>query len=154
MSEKWRQDKSEIWETHHKHKFMAAKRYDNKHGVGIMLNKKWWQRIFIHQRTGHHCRDRGKPPTHQTDECVLRPLGIRGPSCRKECTKRSRSTRQIAKHTNLLLEETSVQNNTLNEGHKRGDWMKHLADITRTYSTQHDVQKNTSETNDLQISKR
>ena len=31
---------------------------------------------WIHQRTGHHCHDRGKPPTHQTDECVLPPLGI------------------------------------------------------------------------------
>ena len=40
----WRQDKSEIWETHRKHIFMGAGKYDNKHGVGIMLNKKWRQR--------------------------------------------------------------------------------------------------------------
>ena len=45
-SETWRQDKSEIWETNHKHIFMGAGRYDNKHGVGIMLNKKWRQRII------------------------------------------------------------------------------------------------------------
>ena len=44
LSETWRQDKSEIWETHHKHIFMGAGKYDNKHGVGIMLNKKWRQR--------------------------------------------------------------------------------------------------------------
>ena len=46
MSEAWRQDKAEIWETHHKHIFMGAGRYDNKHGVGIMLTKKWRQRIL------------------------------------------------------------------------------------------------------------
>ena len=46
MSETWRQEKSEIWETHHKHMFMGAGKYDNKHGVGIMLNKKWRQRII------------------------------------------------------------------------------------------------------------
>ena len=40
LSETWRQDKSEIWETHHKHILMGAEKYDNKHRVGIMLNKK------------------------------------------------------------------------------------------------------------------
>ena len=31
---------------HHKHIFMGAKKYDNEHGVGILLNKKWKQRII------------------------------------------------------------------------------------------------------------
>ena len=44
LCETWRHDKEEIWETHHKHIFMGAGRYDNKHGVGILLNKKWKQR--------------------------------------------------------------------------------------------------------------
>ena len=79
LNETWRQDKSEIWETHHKHVVMGAGRFDNKHGVGIMLNKAKNYRHRIHQRTGHHCHDRGKQPTHQTDECVLLPLGICGP---------------------------------------------------------------------------
>ena len=42
----WRHDKVEIWETHHKHIFMGAGKYDNKHGVGIMLNNKWRQRMI------------------------------------------------------------------------------------------------------------
>ena len=46
LSETWRRHKSEIWETHRKHIFMGAGKYDNKHGVGIMLNKKWRQRII------------------------------------------------------------------------------------------------------------
>ena len=36
--------KSEIWETHQKHMFMGAGKYDNKHRVGIMLNRKWRQK--------------------------------------------------------------------------------------------------------------
>ena len=32
--------------THHKHIFMGAGIYDNKHGVGILLNKKWKQIII------------------------------------------------------------------------------------------------------------
>ena len=46
LSETWRQDKAEKRKTHHKHIFMGAGRYDNKHGVGIMLNKKLRQIII------------------------------------------------------------------------------------------------------------
>ena len=46
LCETWRQEKSDIWETHHKHMFMGAGKHDYKHGVGIMLNKKWRQRII------------------------------------------------------------------------------------------------------------
>ena len=46
LNETWRHDKEEIWETHHKHIFMGAGKYDNKHGVGVLLNKKWRQRII------------------------------------------------------------------------------------------------------------
>ena len=32
---------NESWsETHHKHTFMGAGKYDNKHKIGIILNKK------------------------------------------------------------------------------------------------------------------
>ena len=33
-------------QTHHKHMFMGSGEFDNKHGVGIMLNKRWRQRII------------------------------------------------------------------------------------------------------------
>ena len=46
MIETWRPNKSEIWETHQKHIFMGAGKYDTKHGVGIMLNRKWRQKII------------------------------------------------------------------------------------------------------------
>ena len=46
LSETWRHEQAEIWETHHKNIFMGAGKFDNKHGVGIMLNKRWRQRII------------------------------------------------------------------------------------------------------------
>ena len=46
LCETWRHDKAEKWETPHKHTFMGARKYDNKHGSGILLNKKWKQRII------------------------------------------------------------------------------------------------------------
>ena len=42
-----RGDKNKLkYETHHKHIFMGSGKFDNKHGVGIMLNKRWRQRII------------------------------------------------------------------------------------------------------------
>ena len=46
LNETWRQEQAEIWETHHKHIFMGSGKFDNKHGVGTMLNKRWRQRII------------------------------------------------------------------------------------------------------------
>ena len=46
LIETWRHEPAESWETHHKHIFMGAGKYDNKHGVGIMLNQKWRKRII------------------------------------------------------------------------------------------------------------
>ena len=46
LNETWRHEQAELWETHHKHVFMGAGKYANKHGVGIMLNKRWRKRII------------------------------------------------------------------------------------------------------------
>ena len=46
LNETWRHEPAELWETQHKHIFMGAGKYDNKHGVGIMLNKRWRKRII------------------------------------------------------------------------------------------------------------
>ena len=54
LSETWRHEPAVIWETQHNHIFMGAGRYENKHGVGIMLNKRWRKRIvdtvYINER--------------------------------------------------------------------------------------------------------
>ena len=47
LSEMWRHEPAELWETHHNHIFMGAGKYENKHGVGILLNKRWRKRIIV-----------------------------------------------------------------------------------------------------------
>ena len=62
LSETWRHEPAEIWETHHNHILMGAGKYENKHGVGIMLNKRWRKRIIdtdINER--HQNNDPGQP---------------------------------------------------------------------------------------------
>ena len=46
LNEAWRPAKSEIWETHQKHICLGAGKYENKHGVRILLNKKWRKSII------------------------------------------------------------------------------------------------------------
>ena len=130
--------KEEIWETHHKHIFMGAQKYDNKHGVGILLNKKWKERIidteYINERAISTNRQRIKLMS-----VYFAHSGYADHTSGK-CTQRSRSTLKIAKDTNynhnwwrlqcrlgvgLGNECKSVGRYTLNEGNKRGDWMKH-----------------------------
>ena len=77
--ETWRHEQAEIWETHHKHIFMGAGKCDNKHGVGIMLNKRWRKRII-----DIHIHDPGEPSTRQIDECVLPALEICGSPHRED----------------------------------------------------------------------
>ena len=113
LSETWRQDKEGIWETHHKHIFMGAGRYDNKHGVGIMLNKKWRQRIndteYINERAITTTIVVNRQRIKLMSVCTSPTRGMRTITSRK-CTRRSRSTQLIAKDTFPLLEETSMQN--------------------------------------------
>ena len=143
LSETWRQDKAETWETHQKLIFMGAGRYDNKHGVGILLNTKWRQRIidteYINERAitttivvnrqriklmsvyfthsvyvDHHIEKMHKTIDKHTTNCKKyipivggdfnAELGL---GCGTECTSVGRHTQRI------------------NEGNKRGDWMKH-----------------------------
>ena len=141
LSETWRQDKAEIWETHHKHIFMGAERYDNKHGVGIMLKKKWRQRIidteYINERaittTIVVNRQRIKLMsvyfTHS--ECADHHIEITYKTIEKHTANCPRYIPIVGGDFNAELGPghgtkcTSVGRYTLNEGNKRGDWMKH-----------------------------
>ena len=88
LNETWRHEPAELWETQHKQIFMGAGKYKNKHGVGIMLNKRWRKRIidteYIHQRACHQDHDPGQPSTHRFDECVLPTLEICGSPHRED----------------------------------------------------------------------
>ena len=156
LSETWRREKSEIWEIHHKPIFMGAGKYNNKHGVGIMLNKKWRQRIidteYINERTitativvnrqriklmsvyfshlgyaDHQIEKMYKTIEKHTTKCK-RYIFVVGGDFNAE---------QGPGHTTECI---SVGRYTLNEGNKRV-LDETLADVTRIHSTQRDVQK-------------
>ena len=45
ICETWRASNAEIWETQQGHIFMGSGKFENKHGVGILVNKKWRNHI-------------------------------------------------------------------------------------------------------------
>ena len=110
MSETWRSEKSEIWETHHKHIFTGAGKYDNKHGVGIVLNKKWRQKIIDTEYISERAITAAIVVNHQRIKLMSVYFSHYADQHVEKCIKRSSSTRQIAKTTYRLLEETSMLN--------------------------------------------
>ena len=131
----------EIWETHHKHIFMGAGKYDNKHGVGILLNKKWKQRIIDTE----YINERAISTTIMVNRQCIKLMSVYFPHSGYADHHIEKMKRTIEKHTenckryiptiggdfNAELgpghgnECNSVGRCTLNEGNKRGDWMKH-----------------------------
>ena len=140
LSETWRQDKEEMWETHHKHIFMGAGRYD-KHGVGIKLNKKWRQRIIDTE----YINERTITTTIVVNRQRIKLMSVSFPHSGYADHYIEKMYKMIEKHTayytryipifggdfNAELgpghgtECTSVGRYTPNKGNKRGEWMKH-----------------------------
>ena len=103
LCETWRHDKEEIWETHHKPIFMGAGKYDNKHGVGILLNKKWKQRIIDTEYINERAISTTIVVNRQRIKLTSENFTHSGHADHhlEKCTKRSRSTLKIAKNTFL-----------------------------------------------------
>ena len=141
MGEAWRHDKEETWETHHKHIFMGAGKYDDKHGVGILLNKKWKQRIIDTE----YINERAISTTILVNRQRIKLMSENFLHSRYADHHIEKMYRTIEKHTENCkryipivggdfnaepgpghgTECKSVGRYTLNEGNKRGDWMKH-----------------------------
>ena len=91
---------------------MGAGKYDNKHGAGILLNKKWRQRIIDTEYTN----ERAITATIVVNRQLIKLMNVYflhsgyADHHIEKSTKRSRNTRQIAKETYPLLEETSMLN--------------------------------------------
>ena len=149
--------KSENWVTHHKHIFMGAGKYDNKHGVGIMLNKKVAttnHRYWVHQRKCHHNNDFGRPSTHQADERILSPHQVCQPSRREAHEFQQIVYRRLERCFGARIRSWAFEcwpAHTQRRKQKRR-LAEALADVTKFHSTQHDIQKDAWETHDLQIS--
>ena len=45
VSESWSASNAEIWESQQGHMFMGSGKVENKHGIGILVNKKWRKHI-------------------------------------------------------------------------------------------------------------
>ena len=139
MSEAWRPEKSEIWETQHKHIFMGAGKYDDKHGVGIMLNKKWRHRIIDTEYINERAITATIVVNHQHIKLMSvyihhsgyadQHIEIMYQTVEKHTTNCKKYIPIVGGDFNAELglgcgtECTSVGRHTLNEGNKRGDWM-------------------------------
>ena len=110
MSETWRPDKSEIWETLQKHIFTGAGKYDNKQGVGIMLNKKWRQKIIDTEYINERAITATIVVNHQCIKLMSVYFTHSGHADHhvEKCTEQLRSTRQTTEIAYRSLEETSM----------------------------------------------
>ena len=142
LSETWRHEQAAIWETHHKHIFMRSGKFDNKHGVGIMLNKRWRQRIIDTE----YINERAITTTIVVNRRHIKLLSVYFSHPRYADHHSEKMYKTIEKHMancnkyipiiggdfNAELgpgkgtERKSVGGYTLNEGNKRGDWLKSL----------------------------
>ena len=171
LNETWRLAKSEIWETHHKHILMGAGKYDNKQGVGIMLNKKWRQKIIDTECISESANGPSQHRFWSTINASIWwaytfPTPGMPTITSKKCTEQLRSTRIPAKSVFQIVGgefnaelgsgcgggRTSVGPHTLNVGSKKGDWLKHWLMLQNFTALKHEKQKDAWKTNDLQIS--
>ena len=139
LNETWRHEQAEIWETHHKHIFMGAEKYDNKHGVGNMLNKRWRKIIDT-----EYINERAITTTILVNRQHIKLMSVYFPHSKYADHHIEKMYKTIEKHMvhnnkyipiiggdfNVELglgkgtERESVGRYTLNESNKRGDWLK------------------------------
>ena len=140
LNETWRHEQAEIWETHHKHIFMGAGKYDNKHGVGIMLNKRWRKRIIDTE----YINERAITTTILVNRQHIKLMSVyfhHSKYADHHIEKMYKTIENHMVHSNKYIpiiggdfnaelgpgkgtERKSVGRYTLNESNKRGDWLK------------------------------
>ena len=131
---------AELWETCHKHIFMEAGKYDNKHGVGIMLNERWRKRTIDTECIN----ERAITTTVLVNRQHIKLMSVYFPHSKNEDHHIETMYKTIEKHMlnnkkyipiiggdfNAELgpgkgtECKSVGKYTLNDSNKRGDWLK------------------------------
>ena len=120
----------------------GCRKYDNRHGVGIVLNKKWRQQIIDTEYINERVIIATIVVNHQRIELMSVYFLHSGDADHhvEKCTEQSRSTQRTTKIAYRLLEETSMlswdqdaelnvqvlaNTHSLNQSNTRGDWMKH-----------------------------
>ena len=140
LNETWRHELAELWETHHNHIFMGAGKYANKHGVGIMLNRRWRKRII----DTDYINERAIKVTILVNRQHIDLMSVYFPHSKyadhhiekmyktieNHMTKDKKCIPIIGGEFNAELgpgkgtECKSVGKYTLNESNKRADWLK------------------------------
>ena len=89
---------------------MGAGKYDNRHGVGIVLNKKWRQKIINTEYINERVITAAIVANHQRIELMSVYFLHSGDGDHhvEKCTEQSRSTRRTTKIAYRLLEEISM----------------------------------------------
>ena len=139
VSETWRPEKEEIWETNRGHIIIFTEKFENQHGVAIVVNKKWKHKInwkgYISERAI------ATSITVNTQRITLMSVYMphsgyadhhveKAYNMIEKIIKPTRHTLIIGGDFNAELgpgigiERTSVGQHTLKEANKRGDWMK------------------------------
>ena len=145
--------------------FMGFGQFDNKHGVGIMLNKRWRQRIIDTE----YINERAITTTILVNRQHIKLMSVyftHSKYADHHIEKMYKTIEKHVAHRNTYIpiiggdfnaelgpgngtERKSVGRYTLNEGNKRGDWLKNWLMLQDYTALQHDVQKDTSETDDF-----
>ena len=120
VNETWRTAKSEIWETHQRHIFTGARKYENKHEVGILLNKKWRNRINDTECFSEPATATTITVNHQR----IMLMSVYFLYSEYADHHIENMYRTIEKHTNSSMKSVQFVVGDLERTHKRGDWMK------------------------------
>ena len=154
ISETWRQGK-EIWETQQGHIMVESGKFTNKHGVAILLNKRWKKPrsngYNAFASVWSHCRSQSTNNLSPWWACTCHTVAIPTTTSRK-LTKQSFSTIGKEKCMKIIggdfnaelgpgegIELSSVGHYTLNKANCRGEWMTQwlLDNISVAMNTKH-----------------
>ena len=139
LSETWKTDKAEIWESQQGHVFMGAGKFENRRGVGTPTNKKWRKRInWTDHSTNEPLQHRSQSTSSGSHQCVCTfPTRDTRTNTSKKCTTQLRSYRNPRKYMHIVggdfnaelgpgigIERLCVGMHTLNESNSRGAWLK------------------------------
>ena len=129
---------------------MGAGKYENKHGVGLLLNKKWRKRI----NDTEHLNELAITTTIMVNHHRIKLMSVYFHNSLtiilRKCTEQSRSTRIPVRRAIQIVggdfnaelgpgygvERVSVGSHTLKEENERGDWMKQWLMYRKTFGKQ------------------
>ena len=164
VSETWRPNK--VWETEQGHFVMESGKFLNKHGVAIIVNCRWRNKINWVECASERVvaasisvnkqpinlvstyMPRGGYPDHQVERTYERIRRVIGTD---------RNMKIIGGDFNAELgpgngvEQSSVGHYTLNKGNCRGEWLTSVASREEASCAEHNVQKNTAKTSDVTV---